>query len=705
MLYDPSEADISWDAHTLTDNLPPATVTSSGVYYGLDLSGVIWDWPYVSVDITYQGCDHDIQPAISADTKAYMESEDYAFSFNAANELLTITNTGTGFDQTYSGREDDSGGYIQEMENECWADVSYDAGNQRLVAEFDYVDLGLNDGDTFFCNPGFYVPFDEGPTAVYESSYSTYTDDVYAYAALKGYVGHTLDPLEVVAPIHNTTTEVGYFTIQAAIDDASSGDIISTVSGSYTAAGGTASSGGTATIDVGTGNSELYVDMNTDVSGAFTAVEVTETPSQGFTGMGSNGGIAKSITINTNADDGGFIMLVKFHYTDAELTVSDVSEDDLRLCYWDTANSEWKLAVAGNTVGTATWKGNSEPPTSPTTELGWHGVDQVNNIAWAVVDHCTEYGAGEEPPGEGEFEVNPPTVTVTFTPTSMTPMHEQTVTVGVEVDSTLTLADLTSLEFKVWYDADGSVEWTTDTNEDGIPDEFAGKAADTQTCAVISWVPSTFTLTEMTGTTWSLGSCTTPSLSGTSGNFILNFTPGKVATEADGTNNNWQLAASVASTHGGNGFGYDATASSMDWYGCLMLSDTIAVGWGVVPAGMDFANDLADQTLDATITIISNSVYELKAKAGDWEGASNTASLDSAGNCAMAQQFALKAASDDIYDDSALLDTSGIAIVDGGSATTEEGTAYTSATLWLKLASAFTQDTYSGAITYMIAND
>jgi len=486
--------------------------------------------------------------------------------------------------------------------------------------------------------------------------------------------------------------------------------------------------GGSATLDLtGTGEtgSELDVDMNSGESGTFAAVEETGEPTQGFTGMGADGGIEKTITITTDADDGTFVMCVKFYYTDDELTVSGVSEDDLRLCYWDTADSEWKLAVDGNTDLVAdppVWLGNASPPESDlANHLGEHGVDQVNNIAWAVVDHCTEYGAGEGPPGEGEFEVSPPSVTVTFTPTSMTPMHEQTVTVAVTVDSDLTLADLTGLEFKVWYDEGANDDLTTDISpENGIPDEFENKTADTRECAIITWVASTDAWSiDPTGTdtTWELKTCSKPAdMGATSGDFTLKFTPGKVATEADGITNIWQLAASVGSTHGGNGFDYEASTqgAGMDWYGCLILSsDTITVDWGVVPAGMDFTSGLADQTLSATITIISNGAYDLKAKAGDWTGLgtppTNTASLDyDADLCAAAQEFALKADIDDTFEDADVLDATGVIIVDGGTATTEGGTVYgegdTPLTLWLKLANTFASDTYSGLITYMIAN-
>jgi hypothetical protein len=95
-----------------------------------------------------------------------------------------------------------------------------------------------------------------------------------------------------------------------------------------------------------------------------------------------------------------------------------------------------------------------------------------------------------------------------------------------------------------------------------------------------------------TSTTWSLGTCTAPTLSGTSGDFTLVFTPGKVAT-ATTTGDLWQMAATATSSIYGTGFGYEgdgdtnAYGALMNWYGQIVLS-AATIDWGVVPAGLDF---------------------------------------------------------------------------------------------------------------------
>jgi len=224
MLYGPSESAVSWEVRVITADVFPAHNTSSGVYYDLDLNGVTYTDSWANVNVTYQSCPVDVQPVISMETKTYMVGQGYSFSFNDVEGLLTITNTGTGFDQTYSAREDGEGGYIQELDTLGDGVVSYDDTNKQLVVDIDYASLGLIEGATYFVKPGFKMALDN-------PSYSTYSD--LAASATPGYVGHTLDPLEVVAPVHNVNSGVGYFTIQDAIDAAADGDTIKVGPGTY----------------------------------------------------------------------------------------------------------------------------------------------------------------------------------------------------------------------------------------------------------------------------------------------------------------------------------------------------------------------------------------------------------------------------------------------------------------------------------------
>jgi len=286
-----------------------------------------------------------------------------------------------------------------------------------------------------------------------------------------------------------------------------------------------------------------------------------------------------------------------------------------------------------------------------------------------------------------------PDVTVIFTSSYMDPQVEQTVTVHVDV-SAGTLEDLSSVTFKIWYDFDSSTFTVS---------EFDAALADTQTCAVITWTPSGgFVLNSGSASTWSLGACTAPTLSGTSGDFILVFTPGKVAT-ATTSGTTWQLAASVTSTYG-TGFDYDAGVTDMNWYGEIVLS-AATINWGVVPAGLVFGDNTAsEESVGAVITIISNGAYDLKAKSGaTWEGNSYTAILDASGICDSSQEFAIAVDDDAAYDtDSVLLDTSGVEIV-SGILTGETGYSYIDTTLWLQLATVFNSDIYTGTITFIVA--
>lgn len=295
----------------------------------------------------------------------------------------------------------------------------------------------------------------------------------------------------------------------------------------------------------------------------------------------------------------------------------------------------------------------------------------------------------------------PPSVTsVVLSPTSMTPQAEYSVTVAVsDADN---LSDLTTVVLKVWYDSDG-----------GAPTEaeFDGKTVgNTQSCAIITYTLSgdTFTIDPSADTSWSLGTCT-PFTSGekaaTSGDCIFVFTPGKVATQTTGSDN-WQIAAKATDSASETGWNYDTTpGATMNWYGEIDVPDATTADWGFVAPGLDFGEDTAsEEAVGVTITYISNGAYDKKVKTtSPWSGSSYTATFDSTGACSSANEFALKADDTGTLSSAVLVDTSGVIIDNTGGQTTEAGDEVTTHTLWLKLASSFNSDTYSGTIMYIIA--
>jgi photosystem II stability/assembly factor-like uncharacterized protein len=146
-----------------------------------------------------------------------------------------------------------------------------------------------------------------------------------------------------------------------------------------------------------TGDDVFSVQMNPGCGGWFSAFQMTGFPNQGFYGMGPGAGkgINQILNVSTNAPNGSFTALVELGYSDAELEASGILESALRLYYCDTNANTWTLAVDGNTSGTPQWMGDSAPPDIPVAgDLGKHGIDTLNNVVWAVVDHTTDFAAG-----------------------------------------------------------------------------------------------------------------------------------------------------------------------------------------------------------------------------------------------------------------------------------------------------------------------
>jgi hypothetical protein len=288
--------------------------------------------------------------------------------------------------------------------------------------------------------------------------------------------------------------------------------------------------------------------------------------------------------------------------------------------------------------------------------------------------------------------------------TGGTPAEVTAMTPQVQYDARVKVADangktdLTTIVVKLWYDATGG------TPTEG---EFAAAAANTQTCAIITWTESgsTFVIQPAASTTWSLGTCVAPA--DLTGEFQFKFTVGKVATETTGSAN-WQIAAKVTDDSSATAFGYDTDTGTNDvnWYGEIDVP-TATVGWGTVNPGMDFAEGgSSEEALGVTINYISNGAYDEKVKSSaTWAGApSGTGTLDATGVCTNANEFALKADDTGTLSSAVLVDTTGVAIDESGTQTAEAGDSAANDALWLKLASTFSKATYSGTITYIISD-
>ncbi len=150
---------------------------------------------------------------------------------------------------------------------------------------------------------------------------------------------------------------------------------------------------GTLSVD----GTSVDVQMNGSSSGSFGVLEVDGAPGGGYTGMGNGLGIGKSIVILTTAADGSYVAVIQMYYGDVDLVAAGITEDDLRLYYYNVATSTWELAVDGNTTGTPQWMGNLPAPAAIPANLGQYGIDTTAKTIWAVVDHNTDYSGGGGP--------------------------------------------------------------------------------------------------------------------------------------------------------------------------------------------------------------------------------------------------------------------------------------------------------------------
>jgi hypothetical protein len=272
----------------------------------------------------------------------------------------------------------------------------------------------------------------------------------------------------------------------------------------------------------------------------------------------------------------------------------------------------------------------------------------------------------------------------------MTPQLQHTV--AVNVGHAGAKACLDTLVLKIYYDGDGGTP--TDA-------EAEAQTSSTQNGAIITWTQSTDTFAiepSGAGTTWFLGSSSSPA--SLPGDFTFVFSPGKVASESVGPAV-WQLWARVVDDGAQSATNYDNTPPTMNWYGEIAVSTT-SVDWGTVGHGSDY--DANPQT-GISVTYISNGDYDQRVRSdATWTGAATNATYDATGACDDAQEFSLLAYDADILGSAVQVDTSGVSIDATGTQTGETGSTVSTNALWLKVAPVFAGDTYSGDITYIIAD-
>jgi hypothetical protein len=274
---------------------------------------------------------------------------------------------------------------------------------------------------------------------------------------------------------------------------------------------------------------------------------------------------------------------------------------------------------------------------------------------------------------------------------SMTPQGTYYVKVTATDDNTVD--DIDWVEAHLFFDL-GNGEIAT-------PD-----AGDAQNCAILRWdkLGSVWSVDQGAGTTWAVvpGSSSIPAdMTASSGDWVFAVTIGKVATESV-AGDDWDVYARI----------YDGSVSAelytrgkqMLWYGEIWTDATFTADFGIVTPGTGFADGTNDVT-GIEVIYTSNGEYDQQAKSdATWTGVTYNATFDDTGVCDDGQEFSLQAYDADTFDSALQLDTTGVSIDATGTQTDEAGNTVDTNTVWLKVASVFAGDTYTGNITFIIAD-
>ncbi len=223
---------------------------------------------------------------------------------------------------------------------------------------------------------------------------------------------------------------------------------------------------------------------------------------------------------------------------------------------------------------------------------------------------------------------------LSLTISNMTPQLAHTLTITVTDDNTL--ADIAQIDIWIFYDADagdnGVGTGTWDSDEEAVYKWEDGGAG---------WTMEDGGLNPATDHTWAIGAGSTPTMTDTTGTWTLDFTPGKLAAESDGTASEWDVYVKV----------YDLAAASVDTttYSLLMAAySSIATDVGSITFGGAGIN-LGTTTYITTpgdynfaTQVLANDAYALQSNTtATWTTGSVTIALNASGTAGATGEFGL----------------------------------------------------------------
>jgi hypothetical protein len=293
--------------------------------------------------------------------------------------------------------------------------------------------------------------------------------------------------------------------------------------------------------------------------------------------------------------------------------------------------------------------------------------------------------------------------------TDLNPLQSYDVSVDVTDTDGIGSVDggLDNIELKIWWDA--AAEQNTEPDFDALttPDEL--------NYALVTYTRSSnsVSIDSGGGSSWAVTGQSLPTGANltdpafTNHTFVFRVTIGEIAREGDGAGvGEWNFAARVIDVDASAAYLAATTNIDVNWYGKVDLGGLTTVDWGRIEKGL-LLTDADAQEQVAGIGYVSNGTYDREVKAvATWTSptAGNITRADVApGNDQIAIKAGVLAANPAV---ATYLTAAGVTVQSGLAASTTTTPTVANNYLYLEVAAVFANvgHTYSGTITYVIAN-